>query len=111
MLKSLLGVNDGKKGDDEGERQDSLESCASDEDVPVCFACKVGQVEYHSFPCGCMLLCKKCAMKMGTGGKCRVCKQFFTNTSRIPASDMPKVKQVPVPDGVAQHDITLNEKR
>lgn len=27
--------------------------------------------------CEHMLVCNKCAMKMATGGKCKVCKQFF----------------------------------
>ena len=33
---------------------------------------------YTNMPCKCSIYCKSCAMKQATGGKCRKCKQFFT---------------------------------
>lgn len=33
----------------------------------------------YSHPCGCYAVCKKCAMKMATGGKCKFCKKFYTS--------------------------------
>jgi hypothetical protein len=50
----------------------------------ACFVCKTGSPEFKPSPCGCFECCKKCAMKMATGGKCRLCKQFFTNMTRNP---------------------------
>lgn len=32
---------------------------------------------YTSDPCACLCYCKACAMKISTGGKCRVCKALF----------------------------------
>eukprot|EP00565_Helicotheca_tamesis_P004165 CAMPEP_0185737204 /NCGR_PEP_ID=MMETSP1171-20130828/29928_1 /TAXON_ID=374046 /ORGANISM="Helicotheca tamensis, Strain CCMP826" /LENGTH=72 /DNA_ID=CAMNT_0028408073 /DNA_START=59 /DNA_END=277 /DNA_ORIENTATION=+ len=41
-----------------------------------------------SVPCGCYGVCKKCAMKMATGGRCKVCKQFYTQFgSTEPSND------------------------
>jgi len=42
-----------------------------------------GPVFYKSFPCACTTHCRKCAMKMATGGKCKVCKEFFTSMTCI----------------------------
>ena len=47
----------------------------------ACFFCKSADTEYRPVPCKCFETCKKCAMKMATGGKCRLCKQYFTNMS------------------------------
>jgi len=33
--------------------------------------------ELRSYPCGCTRVCRPCAMKMATGGKCKICKRFF----------------------------------
>ena len=43
-----------------------------------CFFCKTGTPVYLTSPCRCILTCKKCAMKMATGGKCKLCKEYFT---------------------------------
>ena len=32
---------------------------------------------YACMPCGHIVLCKQCAMRCATGGKCKQCKQFF----------------------------------
>ena len=52
----------------------------------VCFICKSSElpVTHRPSPCGCFGACKRCAMKMATGGKCRLCKQFFANMTARP---------------------------
>ena len=47
----------------------------------LCFMCK--KEEGHPailspFPCACFSVCKSCAMKCATGGKCKVCHAFYT---------------------------------
>jgi hypothetical protein len=42
-------------------------------DVPLlCLKCKLAPPQYSAQPCGCIVLCKACAMKLATGGKCKV---------------------------------------
>uniref|UniRef100_A0A0G4HII8 RING-type domain-containing protein n=1 Tax=Chromera velia CCMP2878 TaxID=1169474 RepID=A0A0G4HII8_9ALVE len=41
-----------------------------------------GKVSYMGVPCGCPTLCRECAMKMATGGKCRACGELFTSLRR-----------------------------
>lgn len=52
----------------------------------ACFMCKGSEVspDYRPTPCGCFSVCKRCAMKCATGGKCRLCKQYFTNMTCRP---------------------------
>ncbi|CAM9804857.1 unnamed protein product [Chrysoparadoxa australica] len=38
----------------------------------LCLACKKAPIAYECAPCACKTLCSKCAMKMATGGKCKV---------------------------------------
>ena len=41
---------------------------------------KVGAVVTHSSdPCGCFFVCISCAMKMATGGKCKICGQLYVS--------------------------------
>jgi hypothetical protein len=42
--------------------------------VPVAFKC---------MPCMCAILCKACAMKLATGGKCKACGHMFTGCKRV----------------------------
>ena len=52
----------------------------------ICSLCKrTGADEkfFQSQPCGCTIFCKKCAMKIATGGKCRVCKNIFSSVIRV----------------------------
>ena len=48
-----------------------------------CMICVKNTITYCCMPCRCEILCKICAMKMATGGKCRKCKEFFTECKRI----------------------------
>lgn len=44
----------------------------------LCNFCSSQPAAKANYPCKCMIVCKKCAMKMATGGKCRVCKEYYT---------------------------------
>jgi len=61
------------------EFQDS----SDEENHSECMICKRDKVEYMCFPCRCKILCKKCAMKMASGGKCRKCTKLFVQCKRI----------------------------
>lgn len=52
-------------------------------ELSQCSNCSVGLAEYCNMPCGCQVFCKKCAMKMATGGKCRKCSSYFTAMKAI----------------------------
>ena len=48
----------------------------------ICSICKGLEADekyFKSQPCGCSIFCKKCAMKIATGGRCKVCKQMYTS--------------------------------
>jgi hypothetical protein len=49
-----------------------------------CFYCNADEASYRTVPCGCAILCKKCAMKMATGGICKVCRRLYTSMKQIP---------------------------
>lgn len=49
----------------------------------LCLCCKKNPIEYSCVPCNCHTLCKRCAMKMATGGKCKICKELFVGLRRI----------------------------
>mmetsp|Transcript_4792 Transcript_4792/g.3413 ORF Transcript_4792/g.3413 Transcript_4792/m.3413 type:complete len:207 (-) Transcript_4792:65-685(-) len=51
---------------------------APHEGLPSCSLCHNPDAQYESFPCRCLKFCKKCAMKMATGGKCKNCHQLFS---------------------------------
>ncbi|KAJ1424133.1 hypothetical protein B484DRAFT_398408 [Ochromonadaceae sp. CCMP2298] len=48
----------------------------------VCLLCP-GPPEYTNSPCKCHIYCRKCAMKLATGGKCKTCKQLFSSMTRL----------------------------
>lgn len=50
-----------------------------------CSNCGSVPSTYRCFPCGCALFCKKCAMKLATGGRCRVCHKLFVSMKNISA--------------------------
>lgn len=51
--------------------------------APQCVRCGKNPVAYETVPCGCMRICKSCAMKVATGGKCRECGKFFVQCRMI----------------------------
>lgn len=51
--------------------------------TPSCLACRQHPTAYRCWPCGCAALCAACARKMGTGGKCKACKQLFAELRRV----------------------------
>jgi hypothetical protein len=44
----------------------------------LCSNCRQQGIQYESYPCRCLQFCKKCAMKMATGGKCKSCHQLYS---------------------------------
>jgi hypothetical protein len=48
-----------------------------------CIVCSSEAIAFANYPCGCCRYCKKCAMKLATGGKCRVCHEIFTSMTGI----------------------------
>lgn len=48
-----------------------------------CLSCKKYPITYMCMPCRCPTLCKKCAMKMATGGKCKICGNLFCDMARL----------------------------
>ena len=49
----------------------------------ICKVCKKEKISYRVMPCRHEYLCKKCSMKMASGGKCKICKEFFVECQRI----------------------------
>ena len=49
----------------------------------MCLVCKKEKVSYRVMPCRHEYLCKKCSMKMASGGKCKICHEFFVECQRI----------------------------
>ena len=78
-LDSPMCVEDGK-GDKSGIT--SVHSSHSSSTSPlehVCMKCGVETLSLHfSYPCSCYTVCRKCAMKLATGGKCKFCGQFYS---------------------------------
>ena len=49
----------------------------------LCLVCKKNEITYRVMPCRHGYLCKKCSMKMASGGKCKICHEFFVECKRI----------------------------
>ena len=49
----------------------------------ICLVCKKNPICYRVMPCRHAYLCKKCSMKMASGGKCKICHEFFVECQRI----------------------------
>ncbi len=60
-------------------RAESARTSSSDGPVIECMKCSAPPPIVYSYPCGCYAICRKCAMKMATGGKCKFCKKFFSS--------------------------------
>lgn len=65
--------DDGGAGTDDDERSGK---------VP-CLYCKKEKITYATYPCNHAGACKKCAMKTGSGGKCKKCGAFFASWTRL----------------------------
>jgi hypothetical protein len=53
----------------------------------ICLVCKKNPICYRVMPCRHAYLCKKCSMKMASGGKCKICHEFFVECQRILTGD------------------------
>lgn len=51
-------------------------------DENQCAVCKATPVSYVNVPCRCLKFCRKCAFKLGTGGKCKKCQEMYTNMAK-----------------------------
>ena len=52
-----------------------------------CFFCNsTDQVVFENFPCGCCKTCRKCAMRLCTGGRCKKCKSMYSGFKSIGSS-------------------------
>ena len=51
-----------------------------------CLKCHKNKISYECDPCGCPSYCTDCARKLASGGKCKICKQFFGGLRRIRVS-------------------------
>jgi hypothetical protein len=49
----------------------------------MCIVCSSEAIAFANYPCQCCRYCKKCAMKLATGGKCRMCNEIFTSMTGI----------------------------
>ena len=59
--------------------QDS-DSNSDPEDISInekCVYCQKDDIKFVTRPCQHKGACKKCAMRLGTGGKCKTCKNMF----------------------------------
>ncbi|KAI8607490.1 hypothetical protein BC830DRAFT_1072947 [Chytriomyces sp. MP71] len=54
----------------------------TDQSAP-CLNCGKGEIQYECMPCQHATLCKGCAMKQATGGKCKVCSALFSELRKI----------------------------
>ena len=53
----------------------------------ICKVCKKEKISYRVMPCRHAYLCKKCSMKMASGGICKVCHEIFVECQRILPGD------------------------
>ena len=63
-----------------GQNTHNSESDDDHEDISVnemCIYCKKDQIKFVTRPCRHKGACKKCAMRLATGGKCKTCKSMF----------------------------------
>ena len=53
-----------------------------DTDKISCIKCQSSLAIFECDPCGCISYCKKCAMKVASGGKCKQCGKFYGGVRR-----------------------------
>lgn len=69
---------------DESEAKHTPEDTHPEKKVQrPCICCAKADPEYECFPCRCNVYCKKCAMKLATGGKCKKCGSLFASMAHI----------------------------
>ena len=56
-------------------------------EAALCLICKTEAVTYMTLPCRHPSLCNKCAIKVATGGKCKVCNKFFQRLKKLGEPD------------------------
>jgi len=49
----------------------------------LCIVCHKGEITYCPDSCKCPYYCKKCAMKMASGGKCKKCGTWYASFKRL----------------------------
>ena len=49
----------------------------------MCLKCKSAEIVYECDPCGCPSFCRKCAMKVASGGRCRLCKSMYGGVRQL----------------------------
>mmetsp|Transcript_1352 Transcript_1352/g.2966 ORF Transcript_1352/g.2966 Transcript_1352/m.2966 type:complete len:82 (+) Transcript_1352:131-376(+) len=47
-----------------------------------CLKCHSKPASFECDPCGCLVFCTACARKMATGGRCKICGQFYGGLRR-----------------------------
>lgn len=53
------------------------------DDDELCYVCHTNKSVYAPINCRHLTLCKKCAMKQATGGRCKVCKILFSELKKV----------------------------
>ncbi|KAI9334731.1 hypothetical protein BDR26DRAFT_805261 [Obelidium mucronatum] len=48
-----------------------------------CLNCGKNSISYETVPCQHKTLCKACAMKQATGGRCKICKELFVELRKL----------------------------
>ena len=82
MESKLVTTDEEKK--DEVRAPETAATTLSASTFTDCFICKNNESNdklFKYYPCGCCALCKKCAMKIATGGKCKICKQLYSSVT------------------------------
>ncbi|OAV91572.1 hypothetical protein PTTG_04268 [Puccinia triticina 1-1 BBBD Race 1] len=68
--------------EEEESREPSLEG--DDQRLPInCFVCDSSLATYGPLGCQHRTLCKRCAMKQATGGKCKKCGELFFQLKQL----------------------------
>ena len=75
-------------GEPELEKSTAIEDMTSKRgESGSCMRCKQADSTMASDPCRCYKVCNKCAMKMATGGKCKMCKNMFVSFRGLTAAE------------------------
>ena len=69
--------------DSESDSDDNVDESEEEEKDSACWICKKNPIQFAPCGCGCAVYCRKCAMKMATGGRCRKCRKFFVGMRKV----------------------------